>query len=81
MLEHGSGSALSVSKKSAWNINKFSISSIAISLGSYMDKAVGRRACTRKNVRKDVSALSGRYLGIVSVISRSCFGVALLMSH
>ena len=81
MLEHGSGSALSVSKKSAWSINKFLISSIAISLGSYMDKAVGRRACTRKNVRKDVSALSGRYLGVVSVISRSCFGVALLMSH
>ena len=31
---------------------------IAISLGSYMDKAAGRRACTGKKFTQDVSVLS-----------------------
>ena len=66
MLENGSGSAPSVSKKSAWSINKFLFprtfcSPIAISLGSYMDRAVGCRACTRKNVTKDVSEARGSH--------------------
>ena len=33
-------------------------SPIAISLGSYMDKAAGRRACTGKKITQDVSVLS-----------------------
>ena len=33
-------------------------SPIGISLGSYMDKAAGRRACTGKNITQDVSVLS-----------------------
>ena len=33
-------------------------SPIAISLGSYMDKAAGRRACTGKKFTQDVSVLS-----------------------
>ena len=87
MLEHGSGSALSVSKKSAWSIIKFSIprtnAPIAISLGSYMDKAVGRRTCTRKNVTKDVSALVWEMfwccLGDFSVLFWRCFADVSLM--
>ncbi len=33
-------------------------SPIAISLGSYMDKAAGRRPCTGKKFTQDVSVLS-----------------------
>ena len=39
------------------NVSK-SNSPIAISLGSYMDKAAGRRACTGKKITQDVSVLS-----------------------
>ncbi len=35
-----------------------SFSPIAISLGSYMDKAAGRRPCTGKKFTQDVSVLS-----------------------
>ena len=50
-------------------------SPIAISLGSYMDKAAGRRACTRKKITQDVSVLSRSCLGDVSVMSHSCLGL------
>ena len=46
----------------------YHISPIAISLGSYMDKAAGRRACTGKIFTQDVS-----------VVSRSCLGVVLVL--
>ena len=49
-------------------------SPIAISLGSYMDKAAGRRACTGKKFTQDVSVLSRSCLGRVSVLSLSFFG-------
>ena len=49
-------------------------SPIAISLGSYMDKAAGRRACTGKKFTQDVSVLSRSCLGLVSVVSWSCLG-------
>ena len=52
-------------------------SPIAISLGSYMDKAVGRRACTRKFFTHNVSVLSRWCLGLVSVLSRWCLGLGL----
>ena len=45
-------------------------SPIAISLGSYMDKAAGRRPCTGKIFTQDVSVLSRSCLGHVSVLSR-----------
>ena len=54
---------------------KYDISPIAISLGSYMDKAAGRRACTGKKITQDVSVLSRSCLGDVSVMSRSCLGL------
>ena len=56
-------------------------SPIAISLGSYMDKAAGRRACTSKNFTQDVSVLSRCCFGVVSVLSRWCLGVVLVMSR
>ena len=56
----------------------FTINSpIAISLGSYMDKAAGRRACTGKKSLR----MSRSCLGDVSVMSRSCLGVVLVMSR
>ena len=57
-------------------------SPIAISFGSYMDKAVGRRACTRKFFTQClglVSVMSQSCLGLVAVMSRSWFGVAWVM--
>ena len=54
-------------------------SPIAISLGSYMDKAVGRRACTRKFFTHNVSVLSRWCLGLVSVLSRWCLGLGLVL--
>ena len=45
-------------------------SPIAISLGSYMDKAAGRSPCTGKIFTQDVSVLSRSCLGHVSVLSR-----------
>ena len=51
-------------------------SPIAISLGSYMDKAAGRRACTGKQFTQDVSVC----LGDVSVMSRSCLGRVSVLS-
>ena len=45
-------------------------SPIAISLGSYMDKAAGRRPCTGKIFTQDVPVLSRSCLGRVSVVSR-----------
>ena len=56
-------------------------SPIAISLGSYMDKAAGRRACTGKKFTQDVSVLSRSCLGRVSVLSRSCLGLVLVLSR
>ena len=56
-------------------------SPIAISLGSYMDKAAGRRACTGKNITEDVSVLSRSCLGLVSVVSWSCLGLVSVMSR
>ena len=55
-------------------------SPIAISLGSYMDKAAGRRACTGKKFTRDVSVLSRWCLGDVFVMSRSCLGLVLVLS-
>ena len=61
---------------------------IAISLGSYMDKAAGRRACTGKKNTQDVSVLSLSFLvmsrrcfGDVSVMSRCCFGDVSVISR
>ena len=56
-------------------------SPIAISLGSYMDKAAGRRPCTGKIFTQDVSVLSRSCLGLVSVMSRSCLGRVSVMSR
>ena len=56
-------------------------SPIAISLGSYMDKAAGRRACTGKKFTQDVSVVSRSCLGLVSVVSWSCLGLVLVMSR
>ena len=56
-------------------------SPIAISLGSYMDKAAGRRPCTGKNFTQDVSVLSRSCLGLVSVMSRSCLGHVSVVSR
>ena len=39
-------------------LERLRCSPIAISFGSYMDKAVGRRACTRKFFTHNVSVLS-----------------------
>ena len=50
-----------------------SYSPIAISLGSYMDKAAGRRPCPGKN-----SPIG--CLGLVSVMSRSCLGDVSVLS-
>ena len=69
-----------LSKISNSNLNLY-ISPIAISLGSYMDKAAGRRACTGKNFTQDVSVLSRSCLGRVSVLSRSCLGLVLVLSR
>ena len=52
----------------------FFYSPIAISSGSYMDKAAGRRACTGKKITQDVSVMSRSCLGRVSVLSLSFFG-------
>ena len=68
--------------RKVWHTNRISdtpsdysdFSPIAISLGSYMDKAAGRRACTGKKITQDVSVLSRWCLGDVSVMSRSCLG-------
>ena len=56
-------------------------SPIAISLGSYMDKAAGRRACTGKKFTQDVLVLSRSCLGRVSVLSRSCLGLVSVLSR
>ena len=61
---------------SEWNY-----SPIAISSGSYMDKAAGRRPCTGKIFTQDVSVLSRSCLGLVSVMSRSCLGRVSVMSR
>ena len=63
------------SRAFAVSIREVYISPIAISLGSYMDKAAGRRACTGKKITQDVSVLSRSCLGDVSVMSRSCLGL------
>ena len=44
--------------KGEWRLSSNDFSPIAISLGSYMDKAAGRRPCTGKKFTKDVSVLS-----------------------
>ena len=49
------------------SVLSLSFSPIAISLGSYMDKAAGRRACTGK---KKSLRMSRSCLGDVSVMSR-----------
>ena len=61
-------------------------SPIAISLGSYMDKAAGRRACTGKKFTRmsrsclgDVLSLS--FLGDVSVLLWCCLGLVSAMSR
>ena len=63
-------------------------SPIAISLGSYINKAAGCRACTGKKITQDVSVLSRSFLvmsrccfGDVSVMSRCCFGDVSVMSR
>ena len=56
-------------------------SPIAISLGSYMDKAAGRRPCTGKIFTQDVSVLSRSCLGHVSVLSRWCLGHVSVVSR
>ena len=52
---------------------------IAISLGSYMDKAAGRRACAGKIFTQDVSVVSRSCLGRVSVLFWCCFVVFLVV--
>ena len=52
----------------------YHISPIAISLGSYVDKAAGRRACTGKIFTQDVSVVSRSCLGVVLVLFCCFFG-------
>ena len=69
-------------KKTSYHFTSFYHSSpIAISLGSYMDKAAGRRPCTGNIFTQDVSVLSRSCLGHVSVLSRWCLGHVSVVSR
>ena len=58
---------------------------IVISLGSFMDKAAGCRACTEKKFHPGclgvVSVVSRSYLGLVSAVSWSCLRLVSVMSQ